>query len=360
MAEPFKEIYNRKFVKELGQKIAEVQTSVDDKKFVQAICRRDWKELELKQRLRRIAEGMGEFVPSSFPKAVQILRPVAEQFSGLQGMVFPDFVEVFGGEFWDESWEALEDFTIDSSSEFAVRPFILQDLKRGMKRMLEWSEHPNYHVRRLATEGCRPRLPWAIALPPLKEDPSLILPVLEKLKNDESDYVRKSVANNLNDISKDNPELTLKIAKKWIGKSDQTDKLIKHGLRTLLKKSDPTALDLFGVGDTKGVTFSNFKLKKKTVKVGDELFWEYQINVKSKKYLRLEYVVHFLRKNGTHHKKVFKISERDFTKGEHSLAKKHSFRVITTRTYYPGTYYVNMRINGKDYDKERFMVRLHH
>ena len=98
---------------------------------------------------------------------------------------------------------------------------------------------------------------------------------------------------------------------------------------------------------------------RETVKVGDYLEWTYRVNLKQKKYLRLEYAIHFLRKDGTHHKKVFKISERDFDKGEHQLEKKHSFRIITTRTYYPGTYYVNMRINGKDYEQERFMVRVH-
>jgi 3-methyladenine DNA glycosylase AlkC len=127
-------------------------------------------------------------------------------------LFFPDFVETYGLEHWDRSVAALEKFTRMSTSEFAVRPFLKRNQPRMMAQMAAWSKHESEHVRRLASEGCRPRLPWADALPALKRDPAPIWPILEQLKADPSEYVRRSVANNLNDISKDHPEQVLAIA----------------------------------------------------------------------------------------------------------------------------------------------------
>lgn len=151
-------------------------------------------------------------------------------------MFFQDFVEVFGLEDFENSIKALEVFTLESSSEFAVRAFILKYEYQTMQQMKLWTQSSNEHIRRLACEGCRPRLPWAVALPKFKQDPSSVLEIIELLKNDESLYVRKSVANNLNDISKDNPELLLKFVKENLGFSKELDWICKHASRTLLKK----------------------------------------------------------------------------------------------------------------------------
>ncbi len=134
-------------------------------------------------------------------------------------MVFTEYVENFGLEHYDISMSAMEFITQFISCEYAIRPFIIRYPGKAMKQMLQWSKHESLHVRRFSSEGCRPRLPWAMALPALKKDPTLILPILENLKDDSSEFVRKSVANNLNDIAKDNPDTVLGIVKRWQGNS---------------------------------------------------------------------------------------------------------------------------------------------
>ena len=162
-------------------------------------------------------------------------------------MVFLDFVEVFGLDDYEASIPALEYFTQYMSAEFAVRPFIVKYPKQMLAQMLVWSKHTNPDVRRLSSEGSRPRLPWGIALPALKKDPAPVLPILEELKLDPSESVRRSVANNLNDIAKDHPEVTLQVLHSWQALDrEEIAAITRHALRTLLKDGHPQALELLG------------------------------------------------------------------------------------------------------------------
>ena len=208
-----KDYYSRDFVRRLASELRKGSPSFDAIGFEKKVLYRNWKNLELKERVRHISTCMNRHLPFDYKKQIAILEKAAPGFTGLEGFVFPDFVEVFGLEDFDTSVRALERFTEYSTSEFAVRPFLIRYEAKMMQQMLRWAEHPNHHVRRLASEGCRPRLPWAIALVAFKKDPAPVLPVLELLKNDPSEYVRRSVANNLNDIAKDHPGLTLEIRK---------------------------------------------------------------------------------------------------------------------------------------------------
>ena len=176
----------------------------------------------------------------------------------------------------------------------------LQREKRGMAFMAKLAGDRDENVRRFASEGCRPRLPWAMALPQFKADPSPILPVLEKLKDDESEFVRKSVANNLNDVSKDHPGLVLDVCEKWHGKSDRTDWIVKRACRTMLKAGNTRAMRLFGFGDPKRLGVAEVKLGKRGVAVGDVLPFSFALAVGTKKACRarLEYVVYFARPGG--------------------------------------------------------------
>ena len=166
----------------------------------------NWKDKALKQRMKHISASLHHYLPMQYSDAIQILMKSSSKFRGFQYMFFPGFVERYGLNQYETSIQALEHFTKHSSSEFAVRPFITKYNHKMMAQMEVWAESDNHPIRRLASEGCRPRLPWATALPEFKQDPAPILPILEKLKNDESEYVRRSVANNLNDISKDHPQ----------------------------------------------------------------------------------------------------------------------------------------------------------
>ncbi|MFC1853735.1 DNA alkylation repair protein, partial [candidate division CSSED10-310 bacterium] len=247
MAEKLKNLFfTFAFIDQLGHAIRQENPAFDAASFEQLVFDESWHDKELKERMRHVSFCLRETLPSDYPMALDILLKVAPSFSSFDAMVFPDYVECFGLDHWDISLAALKIFTQISSSEFAIRAFLIKDPERAMASLLLWADDENHHVRRLTSEGCRPRLPWAVALPFFKEDPGLIFPVLEKLKDDESDYVRKSVANNLNDISKDHPELVLAICERWLGHTKNTDWIVKHACRGMLKKSNEKALQLFG------------------------------------------------------------------------------------------------------------------
>ncbi|MCL4164045.1 UNVERIFIED_CONTAM: hypothetical protein GTU68_056584 [Idotea baltica] len=273
-------------------------------------------------------------------------------------MFIPDYVETYGIDDLKSSLKAMEYITQLTSCEFAIRPFIIKYPQKTMDQILKWSLHKNLDVRRLASEGSRPRLPWAMALPDFKKDPSEILPILENLKEDDSEYVRRSVANNLNDISKDHPKVLLKIAKQWKGLGKETDAMIKHASRTLLKAGDPSIMKFYGL-DTKGVGVENFKVVNPKVKVGEYVRFEFDLSLKKNKYLRLEYAIHFLLKNGKQNKKVFKISEKDYEKKSIThIERGHSFKPISTRTYYAGKHGVSIIVNGVVFGTAEFTVKL--
>lgn len=239
MAELLKDTYDKEFIKVLAAEIKQVYTEFDEKIFVKNIFNKEWDKKELKQRIRHISENIKCGLPQDYAKSIAILKPVSLNFTGLKHLVFPDFIEICGINDLKTSIHAMEYFTEGSSSEFPVRHFIIKYEHKMMKQMNTWSKSKNEHIRRLACEGCRPRLPWAVALPKFKKDPKSILPILERLKSDKSEYVRRSVANNLNDISKDNPDVVINIVKEWFGDNNETDRVVKHACRTLLKMVIP-------------------------------------------------------------------------------------------------------------------------
>ncbi len=183
-----------------------------------------------------------------YEDALSILKEVAPKFTDFESMVFPEFVDVYGQEHFELSLEALSYFTQFGSSEFAIRSFMNKDVDKVMDYMYELARHEHPYVRRFASEGCRPKLPWAKSVKALSDKMYLlkIVGILDLLKNDPSEFVRKSVANNLNDISKLDPDLVLDKAYSWHGHTKETDWILKHGLRTLLKKGNKRALELWG------------------------------------------------------------------------------------------------------------------
>lgn len=224
-----------------------------------------------------------------------------------------------------------------------------------MKKLQEWSNHPNEHVRRLSSEGCRPRLPWSMDLPIYKKDPSPVLALLENLKADASLYVRKSVANNLNDIAKDNPEMVLETAQRWIGSAPETNWILRHGCRTLIKKANPRALALFGYENPseENPLFSSAALRVEPTQlcIGEDCQLHYSINlqVRTKSNIRLEYGIDFIKSNGKPSRKLFLLSDRAVS-GElqASGTRNHSFADLTTRRHYPGVHRIVLLVNGQE------------
>ena len=347
-----KDVYNRGFYNQLAENIKKHFPPFNTQKFLSLIFDGKHEQRELKERMHHAAKVLNDVLKGSYAKKIAILKPVAPTCEdGLTGLIFPDFVEMFGMDEENKaiSVDALADFTKYSSSEFAIRPFIIKYEDEMMGQMLKWAHHENHHVRRLASEGCRPRLPWSIALPAFKKDPSKILPILEILKADASEYVRKSVANNLNDISKDHPELVLEIAKKWKGNNKNTNWIVKHACRTMLKAGNPEAMSLFGFGHPEAITISNLKVSKPKVKIGDgfEFSFDLQHSEKGTVKLRLEYGVYYMKSNGKQNRKVFNITENKYTPNEiHPFSKKQHFKNLTTRKHYTGAHQLSVIVNG--------------
>lgn len=344
-----KDEYNKDFVTSLANHLKMQDATFDEKQFTKTIINKNWETKELKERIRCVTENLAQFLPYSYAKQIELLSKIVSNYTGLQGFVFPDFVQVYGLDDYKTSMKSLELFTQHSTAEFAIRPFIEKYPKETMQQMLDWSTHKNEHLRRLASEGTRPKLPWASPLRAFIKDPSPSLPILENLKNDESLYVRKSVANHLNDISKNHPDLVLKIGNQWHGKSAHTNWIVKQALRTLLKKGDKKALTIFGLQDSKGIEISNLKLSQTEIKIGDYIHFEFDlINQNNKtKDIRLEYNIYYVKANGSTSIKVFQISELELKpKAQKSFKRKQWFKELTTRKHYPGEHKISLIVNG--------------
>jgi len=167
MGEQLKAIYNEDFLRQFSEKVHTVYRAFDKKGFMGNVMDHTWDELALKARMGRIAEMLGKYLPARYEKALEILVSIDEECIGFPYLFFPEFVAMYGQaeEHWGLSMTALKRFTVRSSAEFAVRMFLLREPERMMCQMEEWAKHPNEHVRRLASEGCRPRLPWGQGLP---------------------------------------------------------------------------------------------------------------------------------------------------------------------------------------------------
>jgi len=326
----------------------------DKQKFFELVFDETFEDKEILEKMHHTTQCLKKTLPETYRETLEILKQAAPYAKGFEALALPDYVATFGKENWDLSLSALYHFTKYSTSELAIRPFLAEDPERVMALMIEWAGDKNPNVRRFASEGCRPRLPWAMALTKFKRDPSLILPVLEKLKNDESEEVRRSVANNLNDISKDNPEVTLKICEEWYGQSKNTDRIVKHACRTLLKAGDRHALSIFGYSDPSTMEIKNFKLGKTNLSIGEDVRFSFDLVLKEKSKVRLEYAITYVKAKGKHTKKVFKITENVYPPGSLALSKKHSLADMSTRKHYPGKHLIALIVNGKEMAKASF------
>jgi 3-methyladenine DNA glycosylase AlkC len=363
MADALKDsLYGSGFIDDLSEVLAGVYPPFEQGRFHQLIYDEQWAGRALKQRTRHITTVIHELLPTDYQAALGILKAAAPELShhSYAPIFMPDFVEVYGLEDWEASLPALAYFTRFSSSEFAVRPFIVRDPPRMMAQMQAWATDANHHVRRLASEGCRPRLPWGMALQTFKQDPTPILPILEQLKDDPEDYVRRSVANNLNDIAKDHPAVVIEMLSRWQeGASAERQWVIKHALRTLFKDGHSEALGLLGYGNRAEVAVRGFQLNAPSVAMGDALTFSFTLESTASKVqdVMLDYVVYYVKANGKATPKVFKLSVFQLGAGEsRPFQRRLSFRPISTRVYYPGTHRIALQINGVEQEGVPFEV----
>jgi 3-methyladenine DNA glycosylase AlkC len=365
--EPLKNMYNAKFFESFCQIIQQVVPSFDSKKFLIAVQDNEWKNRELKQRIRHISNVLHSFLPGPFKnqaklicKVILLLKKKQVQENSFPYICLPDFIEVYGLEDPDTSLTAMETITSFISCEFAVRPFLLMEQEKVMRYMLGWSTHADQNVRRFSSEGCRPRLPWGKAIPALKANPSPILPILENLKDDPSLFVRKSVANNINDIAKDHPDIVIGLIKRWKGKSKGTDWILKHGSRTLLRKANPQIYKQFGLLENHAGRIRDFGLDKKSIRLGEtiQLAFSLENSGKSSQLLRVELGVYYIKSNGIAARKLFKIADKFFDPGvSYVFKRKLNFKDLTTRKHYTGEHAVAIVVNGKELGKKTFLVK---
>lgn len=358
MSSLLKDIYSVSFLRQFSSVVKTVVPSFSEKEFQLLVMDENWSGLELKGRMKHISRCLHRFMPEDYSDAAKTIKDIIGQLrksriaeSGIEFMFFPEYIEMFGQDHYEASVDLIEFVTQLTSCEFAVRPFLIRYGQRMTDQMISWSVHPNHKVRRLASEGARPRLPWAMALPAFRKDPAPILPLLENLKADESEWVRRSVANNLNDISKDHPEIVMELAEKWKGTGADTDALVRHGCRGLLKRAHAGALAFYGLGTVRGIQLSGLEVLTPKVKVGESLSFSFTVRNENdtEHKLRLEYAIYYVKHLQKTTRKVFKISERSIGAGQSiDFVRNQSFKPITTRRYYPGMHRVAVICNGEE------------
>lgn len=366
MAEPFKNLFNPTLITGMADNLARCSDDFDRAHFLK-VALENLDALELSERSTQIENAIDAAFSSGFHECVaamlRSLHPVTNaQLSqmktddtGVAGwaiMPMAGYIARHGLHAPQISLNALREMTMRSSSEFAVRPFFRDHTELTLQAATQWASDANVHVRRLASEGSRPRLPWGIRLQGFVANPAPILPILTKLRDDPSEYVRRSVANNLNDIAKDHPDLVSEIAVDWLKTTDeQRRRLVRHACRSLIKDGHAATLAAFGF-QAPDLRRCAVTLSGNAVHVGDILGINLNLTGGDRpQKLSIDYVMHFMRANGKTSPKVFKWKVVSLKAHEAlSLTKMHSYKKVTTRKDYPGQQRVSVRINGVDFD----------
>lgn len=360
MAEPLKFFFDAQLVERLGKTLHQAHPAFPLATFVRE-ARQGLEEHELIGRAQHIRQAMHRALPSDYPQAVDILiRSLGEEretdrVGGMSVFFYLPhtmYVSEHGLEHFEESMRAQHALTRRFTAEYSIRPFIERHPARTMARLREWTKDPNVHVRRLVSEGTRPRLPWASRLRAFQKDPTPVLALLELLKDDPELYVRRSVANNLNDIGKDHPEVLVKVAKAWMkNATPEREWVVRHALRFAIKLGEPSALEVLGASKPTGIEVRPTGIPKRA-KLGGAMDLRFVVANRSKKSqsLVVDLAVHFMKARGeAPQPKVFKVRELTLAAGqEEEVGKKVSLAQLSTRRHYPGLHRIEARINGLD------------
>jgi 3-methyladenine DNA glycosylase AlkC len=377
MADLIRECINNKTVTDLANRIKVCYQNFNCEVFTNRV-NSQLSQLGLFERIDLIVVSLENELPQDFPQAAKILTdslgvelddqesdPVPADLSSSRGFIVvavATYISRFGIQHFDLSMTALKEMTKRFSSEGPIRDFIVNDEKRVLELYQKWAIDTNVHVRRLVSESIRPRLPWARQLPSFIQNPQAVITLLNILKKDTHLYVRRSVANNLNDISKDNPDIAIKTLTKWSqDKSPEMSWLVKHALRTLLKQGHPGALQILGFTTDVSVQVESLKLNKETIQFGDylEFFLELSSSQKKPQKLLVDYVIYHMKANGKLSPKVFKWTQKTIPANSSlSLKKKQNFKQISTRKYYQGRHEIHIQINGKIVAKKEFILEI--
>jgi 3-methyladenine DNA glycosylase AlkC len=356
----FKLIYNKQAINIIAKELKEAFPSFDDDNFKKTALK-GLNALELKERVNHIANALCKNLPHEFKKSAIIIKKAlpptnkdkhissfqeTKTITGFLIWPFTRYTELQGLNNFKEGMDLLSELTKRFSSEFAIRSFIEKYEQRAYQRIEKWSKHKNFHIRRLASEGTRPFLPWGQKVIFINDNIPKNLEILKGMEKDESEYVRKSVANHLNDISKLDAKIFFKHIKSFDKKCKRSQWVKRHAMRSLLKASNPQAMKEYGYSPNFTVS-SKLNLLKDSIKEGQSLPIQLQIKNTEKPFKALiEYKVHYMKSNGKLAPKVFRLRDTLITK-EMVISKEISFKKVTTRKHYPGVHKVEIILNGK-------------
>ena len=351
----FKDELSPKLVARLGHELAEAaklagtSTSFNQATFERlAVAGLD--QLELKARTDWIALALAATMPPSPEGADRIIRTALEN-DGLHGwasMPINAYVASAMLDRPDVALPLLAALTPRYTAEFAIRPFIDAHYEFTMNQLRTWTTHPDEHVRRLVSEGTRPRLPWGARLTRFIADPLPTLELLEMLVNDESTYVRRSVANHLNDISKDHPARVLDTATRWVHSSTRGDFVVRHGLRTLIKQGHPAALAILGFDSDAQIELVDLSCSPSIISIGEATTISFTLRATHGARTVIDYLVHYQGVRGPKAGKVFKLTTRDLPAGNAvDFSRRHRFEHVSIRTIHPGPHRIEIQANGR-------------
>ncbi|MCP3973356.1 MAG: DNA alkylation repair protein [bacterium] len=363
MAEPLKFMVDREVVEDIAVRVAALAQGFDAAAFT-ADLMAELPDLELKPRIEAIARRLRLGLPADWREALAVVVEVARvepPIGGFAAWPLCTFVEVFGVDDPDVSLPAMEHLTKRASCEFAIRPFLRDHWDAAYAQLMAFTEHADESVRRLPSEGTRPRLPWGMGIPRLKEDPTAGLALIERLRHDPSETVRRSVANHLNDIAKDHPEVVVKTLHRWNREAATDPKMVSHALRTLVKNGDTGALGVLGFTTEPEIEVEQFEVAPAAVEMGDriELTAALRSTAAETQRLVIDFVIHHVNKSGATSPKVFKWTTLDLAAGETAtLRKRRLIQQATTRTYRSGRHAVDLQIAGAITASTAFIVDL--
>lgn len=368
----FKDNFNPEVAQSLGKQIQNAYPAFAWEAFVAEIVPQ-LPPLALKERVAVFTAALHHHLPPDYAEAIRILLSIFQAENAPEEGLFKEtngwaywpiayFVERYGLEDFDTSLPAMHKITKHFSCEFALRPFLIQYPAQTLAILDRWTTDPSPHVRRLVSEGTRPRLPWGMRLTQFVDDPTPTLALLDKLKDDDSEYVRRSVANHLNDITKDNPDQAITTLQRWNEGEPSKNRqwITRHALRSLVKAGDPEALALLGYG-TPQVSLSDFTITPNAIVMGDKFALHFTLHSESatEQKLVVDYIVHFVKASGKTSPKVFKLKTAVLPPHQAlTIRKQHHIKPITTRRYYRGEHPVEIQVNGQIVGKNSFTLTI--
>jgi len=354
-----KTLFNAEVIEDLAERLTLADASFDAAGFRQAALQ-GLDALELKARSAHLCEAMAPRLPKDFEEAVGLLIEAlgeadgtggVEGFEAFRFLPFLDYVAAYGLDSPGVALDAMERMTLHFSAEFTIRPFILRYPDQTMKRLNAWAKNKDWRVRRLASEGSRPRLPWGQRLRPFVDDPSAVIEILDQLHGDPHLVVRRSVANNLNDIAKDHPDLAAETAMRWAKTGDElTQWTVRHGLRSLVKQGHSQALAVLGYTGGEHIRVEQLTIEPNRVAIGKQLDFSFQLVSAEAAPTRImvDYALHRVLASGKRARKVFKLAKSTLDPSDQKdFAGRLRFKQLSTRTYYPGRHSLEIIINGR-------------